>query len=348
MDIIIAGLGVSGSTIAYKLSEKGFRIKAFEPLKRYNKACGEQVTATDNTLQLIKKSESYVTRPKTFSILVDGILASYINLGGSSSWYIINKGKLVEYLRNVAKSNGITIKKEQWKGERATITIDARGPFSGTMKNKILVKRYIMRTEWDPEHVVLDLRPKQGGLYWIFPSDGDGRKVNVGGGFINIWDDKELSSLIVKYASKKLGSFEIIDARASPLDVFSNYKLYQSGVFYIGESAGLVLSISGEGNRPAIESAIFLAESILKYDINNIDEIGKEYLKLSKSIIDESSFSRKLFSFTYKYSKTIDMVKLMSNLPKWFWEKYILAKLKFGDIIKVVSNPYVIKELIKP
>jgi flavin-dependent dehydrogenase len=345
-DLIIAGLGVSGSTLAYALSNKGFKITAYDPIKKYNKACGEQITGTKNTLNLIKKSDSIVTIPNYFSIYVNNKEKANINFGGSSPWYIVNKSKFVQYLRESSISNGVEVIYRNWKNERGIITVDARGPFSGSLKNKILVKRYILKTEWDPNHVILDFRPNEGGLYWIFPADNDGRLVNTGGGFVNLWNDEALSKSIIEYAKLNLKNFEIIDVKAAPLDVFSQYKHYSDNMFYVGEAAGLVLAISGEGNRPAIESSYALSDAIVKYALE-INDVKNYYLKLSKKIVNDSILSRKLFTFTYKYRKSIDMVNVLNNIPKWFWYKYLSVNLEINDLIKLGSDLNFILSVIK-
>ncbi|MGC8621815.1 MAG: NAD(P)/FAD-dependent oxidoreductase [Caldisphaera sp.] len=345
-EIIIAGLGVSGATLAYKLSEKGFKILAYDPLKKYEKACGEQITGTQNTIGLIKESDSFVARPNAFGILVNGLEVSHIDFSSDSPWFIVNKAKFVKYLRDVSASNGISIENRPWKGEKGYITIDARGPFSGDLKNKILVKRYILETRWDPKYVILDFRPNEGGLYWIFPSDGDGKLVNIGAGFVDLWNDKKLSYLISQYAKVFLKDFKTKDVRAAPLDVFSKYKLYQNDIFYVGESAGLVLAISGEGNRPAVESGIALANSITN-NYNDPIEIKNNYKELSKKIVNDSILSRNLFYFVYKYSHKINMADLLSSLPKWFWFKYLSVNLELNDLIKLGFDLNFISSVIK-
>ncbi|WP_292320396.1 NAD(P)/FAD-dependent oxidoreductase [Caldisphaera sp.] len=345
-DIIIAGLGVSGSTLAYALSSKGFKITAYDPIKKYDKACGEQITGTENTIGLMKKSDSIITIPNFFSIYVNNKESSTIDFGGSSPWYIVNKSRFVQYLREASISNGVEVIYNNWKGEKGSITVDARGPFSGSLKNKILVKRYILKTEWDPNHVILDFRPNEGGLYWIFPADNDGKLVNMGGGFVNLWNDEILSKSIMEYAKLNLKDFEIKDVKAAPLDVFSQYKSYSDNVFYVGEAAGLVLAISGEGNRPAIESSYALSNAIAKYGLE-VNDVKNYYLKLSKKIINDSTLSRKLFMFTYKYRKSIDMVEVLNNIPKWFWYKYLSVNLELNDLIKLGLDLNFISSVIK-
>jgi len=117
-------------------------------------------------------------------------------------------------------------------------------------------------------------------------------------------------------------------------------------MFYVGEAAGLVLAISGEGNRPAIESSYALSDAIVKYALE-INDIKNYYLKLSKKIVNDSILSRKLFTFTYKYRKSIDMVNVLNNIPKWFWYKYLSVNLEINDIIKLGSDLNFILSVIK-
>ncbi len=346
-DIVIAGLGVSGSSLAYALSNKGYKISAYDPVKRYEKACGEQVSASYNSINLLKKSNSIITMPNDISIYVNNKEVSNINFGGNTPWYIINKPNFIQYLRDSALSNGVNIINKPWKNERGIITVDARGPFSGNLKDKILVKRYIVETEWDPNHVILDFRPNELGLYWIFPADDQGKLVNLGGGFVNLWDDEKLTKLIIDYAKYNLKKVKIKNAKAAPLDVFSPYRPYSDNMFYVGEAAGLVLSISGEGNRPAIESSYALSDAIKRHSIEDINEIKYDYIRFSKKVANESFLSRKLFMFIYKYKKNFDMVNILSNIPKWFWYKYLSVNLEFNDVIKLGSDMKFISSIIK-
>jgi flavin-dependent dehydrogenase len=336
-DIIVAGMGLAGSLLSLRLAESGFKVKAFEPTpSSYVKPCGEQLTLEEVPLRLAKEYEAIKTVVNDVHILVNGKYVTTVDMRGGSKWAIIDKPKLIMELRRSAAEAGVAVLRERWHGERGALTIDSRGPYSMKTSSEVLALRVIAKVKsWSPEEAILDFRPSLGGLYWVFPFDGDGKFVNAGTGFVGVNDAASLQGLVRSYLAEKLqGPFDVVEVKGAPINVFTNPRLTNGDIIKVGEAAGLVMAWSGEGNRPAIVSAEALASSIANSDYN-FELALKRYSTSISWIMESAIVSRLLTRASYRLSLA---APLLASMPRRAWELYMRQELTLRDLISFLPE----------
>ncbi len=334
-EVLIAGAGVAGSAAAYFLSSKGFKVVALDRMSSYGKACGDALTLRPGLYKLAEEIDSVKGEVRSYSVYVDGVEASTVEYP-SANWIIIDKAKFVDGLRQLAITEGASIIKGVWQGDRGYYTIDARGPYSWKLRGSVMVFRFIAKTKWNPDHAILDFRVAERGFYWIFPADFDGNMVNIGAGFEAITDGKHLRSLIIRYANNMLGSYEILDARGAPVTIWSPVSLVsQDGILRIGEAAGLIISTAGEGNRPAVQSAKYLSEALNRS--GSLSQAVVLYKRLSSELVEEVKTSRLLLGIVSR-ARAGEASRLLQDLPRWFWMEYFRSNVTRLTLAKLLLD----------
>jgi len=239
----ISGLGPSGAALAITL--KG-RVIASDIHPKYFKACGEAVP-----LETPLIDKRYVVSSIKRFLFYQGETSIGEVSYRRPRWYIVDKPSWIESLRERIKPFEGTEKGDP-------IYIDARGPYS-SKGLKIYVARAYIRNhgrQLDPEAVYFIYPRGYAGFYWVFPY---GRIINIGGGFIGI---RNPVPYIIRFIGKWLGGGYIEDLRGAPLTVYPEIDLGRGRIYRVGEAAGLVYPLTGEGIRPGILSALALASSL--------------------------------------------------------------------------------------
>lgn len=331
-DVTIAGGGVAGSMLASILAGRGFRVKVYDIMRSYGKACGDALTIREGFDRIVEETGSYKGEVHSFTVMVNGLEAASIDFG-HRVWFIIDKPKLVNGLREIAEANGAEIIHSRWSRGKAPVTVDARGPYAWNVDdgNSVFVLRYIVESKWDPRHALLDFRTRERGFYWIFPADPDGRLVNIGAGFEEYRKLDRVRILVNKYAGNMLGKYKILDERGAPISIKVPVTLWSGDVFRVGEAAGLVISTAGEGNRPALESASALARALTD-GWPDKGRVRRLYKKGVSRLVSSVKLSRTLLSIV-EDSDPQWGAKILSGLPKSFWAKYFTSTLMPKDLI---------------
>ncbi len=333
-DLVIAGGGVAGSTLAYEAARRGFKVAFYDRARVYRKACGDAVTLRPGVEELVEKTGSILTRVSRFQVAVNGrrIAETVVK---PAPWVIVDKAALVNSLREMATSEGAEFNHGEWMGERGEYTVDARGPYSWGLKREytVYVYRWIVGApgSWPPDTVLLDFDLKRLGFFWVFPASGDGSKVNIGGGFYRVWKLAGVKRELRDYAARLLGSYRILDERGAPIAIKAPISLASDGVLRVGEAAGLVLSTAGEGNRPGMMSAMALAEALARGE-----GIGGYRRRLSR-LLSEVKTSRVLLRMVEAGG---DMERVFESLPAWFWRDYFTSNVTMKTLARIlVSKP---------
>jgi len=346
-DVEVAGLGVAGSLLAAELARRGFRVIGFDPVARYEKPCGEQVTLEPSFAKLLETLDVIKSVVREVDILIDGEHVTSVSLKGAPKWVIIDKPRLVAGLRDEAEGLGVTVVRSSWPGPgKAAVSVDARGPYSVSSLSSVLTLRLIAKVDrWNPETAWLDFRPEMGGLYWVFPYDTDGRLVNAGLGLLGVRDVSDLRTRAEEYLRGKFGSFEVIDLKGAPIAVFSPVRLRSGHVLRVGEAAGLVLTWSGEGNRPALLSSRALAEVMSRLGPDDLNLLAEAYSRSIGDLVKMTTMSRALTYLTFSMGSSRS---LMRALPGWFWTLYVRQELSLNDIAKALAEAIESASHIKP
>ena len=319
-NVLVAGAGIAGSLLARELAREGFSVALIDMTTTYRKACGDAVALREGLLGLLERLGVVVALVNTFEIRIHGDVV-YEESFSKPKWAIVDKPGLVASLREEARAEEALFLRGMWKGQRGTVTVDARGPYANKPERRVFVYRVISKARWDPGKALLDFDLKSRGFYWIFPADDDGKTVNIGAGFETVDRVTYLKELVKNYSYKLLGTFEPLDERGAPVTVKGPIVTREGDILKVGEAAGLVVSTAGEGNRPAILSAMSLAKAI-DSSYPNLVEIEERYRSGISRIAGEVLVSRKLLEVIEK-AGPVRGEALMKSLPESFWRLYL-------------------------
>jgi len=287
--IAVIGGGVSGSYLAYLLSNSGYDVTLFDIKEKYFKPCGDVVPNIYKP-KFEWKIKYYI---KNFAFYLDGERiydVSYRN----PKWIVIDKPGWINSMREKV-NQVISTKVDKSKFD---LIIDAKGPYDMD-RQVVYTTRALIETNEFSDEAILEFNTKFTGFFWIFP-DEEG-VLNVGAGFI---ENKNSKDLLLNYIKNKFKDYKILDLRGAPISIGS----VKSKSLKIGEARGLVFPMSGEGIRPSAISAEIAYEAItrgknfdeyLSYNLTKIErriEIQRRLLDVyMKSSINARKFLLKTF-----------------------------------------------------
>ena len=233
----VVGLGPSGAAF---LKTYG-RARGVERSRRYFKACGEAVpveTPMVDQRYVVDKVRRYV-------------FYSWKKALGEVSyraprWYIVDKRAWVESMRVDGAAGE----------EPAEIRVNAGGPYMSVGEKITVARAYVEGVKLDDETAYFVFLPDAVGFYWVFPHGG---VYNVGGGFYGV---ENPMPHVYAFVERWLGGGRVVDVRGAHLTVMPKVMLHDGEAFRVGEAAGLVYPLAGEGIRPGILSALALAEAL--------------------------------------------------------------------------------------
>ena len=234
----VVGLGPSGSAFLHFYGA----VRGVERSPRYFKACGEAVpvetplVGREHVVDKVRRFRFYHWKREVGEVAYQ-----------KPRWYIIDKAKWVEELRAAAAGGGAS------DGE---LVVKAGGPYQSVGEKITVVRAYVEGVKLEDEVAHFVFPPDAVGFYWVFPHGG---VYNVGGGFIGV---ENPVPLVRAFVERWLGGGRVVDVRGAPLTVEPRIILHDGEAFRIGEAAGLVYPLTGEGIRPGVLSAKALAEAL--------------------------------------------------------------------------------------
>lgn len=232
----VVGLGPSGSAFLKTYS----RAVGVELSRQYFKACGEAVPVEtplvdpEFVVDKVRRFKFYLWRKEVGEV-------TYLK----PRWYIVNKKAWVESMRD-----------ENLAGETPEVLVKAGGPYQSVGEKIYVARAYIEGIKLEDETAYFIFPQDSIGFYWVFPHGG---VYNIGAGFIGVSNPVPY---IYEFIERWLGGGRVIDMRAAPLTIVPQITLYDGESFRIGEAAGLIYPLTGEGIRPGIISAIELAKAL--------------------------------------------------------------------------------------
>lgn len=269
----VVGLGPAGSTFV-KIYGKAHGV---EKNRRYFKACGEAVPVetplvdTNFVVDRVRRFKFYHWRREV------GVVEYR-----RPRWYILDKKKWVESMR---ETSGDVAQVEE------EVVVKAGGPYHSAGRKTIVARAYVEGVKADLETAYFIFPPDAVGFYWVFPH---GEYFNVGGGFIGV---ENPVPLVEAFIEKWLGGGKIVDVRGAPLTVEPRVVLQDREGFRIGEAAGLVFPLTGEGIRPAVLSAMALAEALGGGDVL------ATYKRKIEPIIKQIEFQKRLLALARRLAE---------------------------------------------
>jgi flavin-dependent dehydrogenase len=294
--VTIVGYGPSAAALVSRLTELGYppkKITVFTGGKEYTKPCGEAVPK-DGLAVFRQKPRIYAnirkfvigTRERKYAIDFE-----------EPEWIIIDKKELIERHRTKQEKEGVLFHDKRTRPENVEkkyggIIVDARGPFTVNGLTKIPVARAIIDTGEKLDKVVLKYVPEKIGFYWMFPSQNN--KVNIGyGSFIEKKPEKMITSFFKGSGFKNV---KTIEYKVSLVTVggLVGKELFGNR-FYIGEAAGYVYPMTGEGIRPSYTHGLYIAEKIFEIqgiriehnmDIHRRVAKARKQIRFQKKLLD--------------------------------------------------------------
>lgn len=287
-DIVVVGAGPAGATLGYELGRRGLAVLILEKEKLpRSKPCAGGITSRaarslDFNIDAVTEriaygariwyrlSETFVKRhsePLVYMVtrskfdhllikkaqeagvaLIDGVRADELEVTDSGIKVITSKGPFIaRIVAGADGAKGIVAKKlGLMRGVELDLALEAEVSVSG---DKL--------AEWD-SFIGLDYGQIPGGYGWIFPKK-DHLSVGVGG---PIHLSKRLKPYLEQLL-RHLGKYDIIDFTGHPMPRRRQGMAIQRGnALLLGDAAGLIHPLTGEGIYYAIRSAQLAAPVI--------------------------------------------------------------------------------------
>ena len=272
--VIIVGAGPAGLSAAIHGARKGLKVKLFERDRKDEiptKPCGEAIPKfIFKYLPKDLEKDFIVNHIKRAQIYYNGELLKTFNNPELIEGYIISKKKFLKNLAEMAESEGVKI---NWnkpvnptdivnKFSEYEYVVDATGK-GFIARNYLNYKNYKMmpvlqayaKGDGVPEDTIV-IWAIDRGYFWVFPK-GDIFNVGIGGlyndlKFLHRKMKEGLEAFNLKLTTK-IGGAAL--SYSGPLERFT-YK----NLRVIGEAAGFVMPITGEGIRYAVASGKFVFE----------------------------------------------------------------------------------------
>lgn len=304
-DYLIVGAGLAGSMLGYLLQKNGYNVIILEKrsLSSKHKLCGGIVTpkayslltshfhkiniesTIRTTFSTCKVSDKVEVVLKDIDIKIvdrklldDYILNEYIELGGK----VIENCKIqsIDFNRSIITANGENYNFKHLIGADGVLS-KVRKCLTGRTQNKNFALESFQETD---KKLDFKIEFVQGykGYNWVIPAND---VVCIGTG--NIAGDTEIQDLYVELTNKYSLSSE---KKGAFLPTGNNIILNKGNVYFIGDAAGLISPVTGEGIYYALYSACILFECFSK---------GKDYSKCMGSVQKDINLQLKLVKVIY-------------------------------------------------
>ncbi|MBS7638140.1 hypothetical protein KEJ49_04540 [Candidatus Bathyarchaeota archaeon] len=266
-DALICGAGVSGSYLARLLVEGGFRVEVYDgnPLRGHRCAYISFSSLLKPILRRIGLELDDFILCHIRSLHLNGVELEVRNM------ISIDKPRMIEEIYpgdGVIKKN-LRIPEELFRrGGEGTLTVNASSRILGAQR-RILPRQFRARASGlEAGEAYLSVKPGYGGYSWAFPLDEEGRRFHIGAGCVNA-DPQPLIDRLMRSNGIRVEETICSCGRAiSVADLSRNPEImiHRGMVASIGEAAGAVFPMTGEGIIPSLETANWLYESLDRGD----------------------------------------------------------------------------------
>ena len=285
-DVRIFGAGPAGASLAYMLKkETKWRIKVYETLQRPGmKPCGWAVPKEVEELVPIPPS-AVLTTIRRVRVYLDGLLLYEFDVDGA--WgYVVDKPKWLSHLLS-----GVPVeyrrRTPEFNAPQGSVRVIAVGhSYPKAPKERInAVQSWLRVSSWrEVDTIEFWFDKNLVGYYWIFPHTSE--RVDVGvGGFKTFSELRGLLSSFIK-RHPVLSSGEKINEKGASI-IASGLKREllnpEPNTYVVGEAAGAVFPLTGEGIRPSIMTSRALANA-LQRGTSYVDEVDRMGLFFSMKV----------------------------------------------------------------
>lgn len=326
MKIVIVGAGVSGSWLT-RLIQDRLNIEVFDPNPKRGCFCGWGSTRT----LLDAKTRKVGLDPSDYALCKPNF--NYTNGIGLkvTDAVMFNKRKMLRDLTEGVKISPKAVHCLTWNnGQRLLVNATGK-PLSleGCFVNYMVQwKMRLKAAETETTYAWLD--PKQIGYGWAFPLDEEAKVFHVGAGTLDSYvESASLTNEVLKNYGLKVE--KVYCGCWRPLYTGRHFPILEKSTVSIGEAAGCVHPLTGEGILPSIESAEFLAESLRKNDsfysyVSKMHGLLTEYNKAFKAL--ETWQNHRRLGWIRAFRVMSKRIKQRTKpLPSWKDKLDLLTKL---------------------
>ena len=347
-DYVVVGGGPAGAALAWSLGRRGFRVLVAEALPRPGlKPCGRGIPDAGD-LPFGVPGECVARRVRGARLFVDGREA--FSIEGGLEGYIVDRTCLVEALVSMGGAELAT--RAFYDKRRSTLRVGGRivdvdrgktiiaGGHPYYPGEKISAVQVLVRGDW-PDRLDIFFDTRLVGYYWIFPSTPGLVEVGVGG----FASTEELKGLLDKFLRSHPATE---DLRRGDIVRFEGARIAVGGVWrgglerwplHIGEAAGFVYPLTGEGIRPSMLSAVRLAEALAegRSPVSILGEEPARGVNLQRRILD-----------SVKRMSPEERASLLLSIPSELHVKVALGRASWRDLAgALVRRPRLLAKLAK-
>lgn len=267
--IYIIGGGPGGLGAAYAAGRLGFKPVVIEAMGRLGlKPCGRGIPVVGDLPFSIPR-DAILNRIRYVDLYVDG--SHIFKAGGWLDGFIVDKGLLLEHVAAESGAEILYNSKYNIRSGYARVggdIIDVKlGVFAGGFPyydgERIPVVQVIAGgvRDVDMESIEVWFDTRLLGYYYVFPH-GDNVEIGVGG-FSN---PQTLWGLLGKFMEldPRLRNARILRRESAVVSIGGLRLGYINNLVKVGESAGFVLPLTGEGIRPSIVSGYIATRALLE------------------------------------------------------------------------------------
>lgn len=313
--MIIAGAGISGTYFARLLKNEGVEFNLYDVTRRRGHHCAWVTYYSFMKEKLGKVGldvDDYVLcRIKHYYL--NGVKIEIKNV------FVIDKPKLLKDLRRGIK---ITYRRIVLSRPRKKLVVNATGKPLGKHDKIVTTQRKIKTAKLEEKTVYVHINYGKTGCAWAFPLNDEGNLFHLGAACYGFSPTLLEDELCGRY---EIEAKEAYCKCGRELNIFKSIiPVVVDNVVSIGEAAGCVYPITGEGILPAMETAEWLTHS-LKHGT-----YPQEYL----ARVEEMQES---------YSKVWKAWKLMKKHPRLGWVLGLVDNMKRSEVrsAPLVKNRFI-------
>lgn len=345
-DVVVVGGGPAGALAAYELAKKSLKVALLEKeaLPRY-KACGgvvaphvdklidfsiepaieRRVTKMRVTVNLASPFVSEAPRPFAYMVMRDTFDNHLLEVAQKAGATLYQQSPLASLEKTLS---GYTVKTPKLKLEaKYLVGADGANSFTRKLVGAPRHKRLSVALEWEikssPDRLeewrdtlALDFGHLASGYAWVFPK-AENFSIGVVG-------PKSIAQQLAAYCTATLNYYQPAIGNTKPYITAGHYlptrvpneQIVHGRTLLVGDAAGLIEPMVGEGIYYAMQSGQLAAETILEAELLGADHLIDYQRKVDQAIQPELQVSKSL-------------LRLLDMAPR-FWVPQLLNQ----------SNPF--------
>lgn len=288
LDFLVVGAGPAGAAFASRAAEKGYRVAVVEAVKPGWKVCGGAIPALYEEQVGRVPRDAIISEIRRFRVYLDGELLW--EREGPLWGYLLDKSKFLEsMLEGVEVYTGKVFDFARGRVPGLDIRwerlVVAAGPLApGYRGDRIYAVQALYRGSFDPETIEIHFDSRLVGYYWVFALDEQKARIGVGG----YGSPHEFLSMLEAFA-RGIRAERLEHPKGSYINIGgATVETVKGDTIVVGEAAGYVYPVTGEGIRPAALSAI--------YTLGVIEGDGESRRRL-ESLAKSINLQRRLLDF---------------------------------------------------